>query len=373
MNIVQIGANRGNDDLTLLINGTQPNKLILVEPMSLHNDTLKNCYHWVNDLVIENFVVDIKTGEDVNFYYHPDDSPGYEVSSLSKEHIYERHSQLSEDKIKTLKIKTININDLFEKHELKIIDILFIDAEGNDDTIIKTIDFNKFFIKNIYFENLHLKNDEIYEYLNSCEYTTNKNVGTNGWCSLATKEISHYYNTLGGEEWFNYGDFYSYVVDKLKTDSKMVEVGSWMGKSISYFVIESILKNKNIKCTCVDIWEPYNEIPDHPIHKNDGAYKKFLYNTSKIKQFITPIKGKSIDVSTQFNDEEFDFIFIDAAHDYDNVYNDIKFWAPKLKKGGIIGGHDYYDNNDVVRAVKTFFNGYEIKINGPCWYIENFI
>jgi FkbM family methyltransferase len=187
INIVQIGANKGNDDLTVLIGETQPNVLLLVEPMSIHNENLKSFYGWVNNLFVENVVIDDESNSEITFYYHLDDGPGYEVSSLDPKHIYERHTHLSEDRITSIKIKSLNINDLFKKYNLTNIDILFIDAEGHDDKIIKSINFDDFNINKIYFENLHIKNIEIYDILKSKNYDIIKNVGTNGWCDLAIK------------------------------------------------------------------------------------------------------------------------------------------------------------------------------------------
>ena len=57
MNIIQIGANRGNDDLSQIIGNNQPDKLILVEPMSLHNEFLLNHYGWVKNLSLENLII----------------------------------------------------------------------------------------------------------------------------------------------------------------------------------------------------------------------------------------------------------------------------------------------------------------------------
>jgi predicted O-methyltransferase YrrM len=48
----------------------------------------------------------------------------------------------------------------------------------------------------------------------------------------------------------------------------------------------------------------------------------------------------------------FDLIFIDGAHDYDNVYFDIKQALVSLKAGSILCGHDYHSQGvGVIKAV----------------------
>ena len=37
----------------------------------------------------------------------------------------------------------------------------------------------------------------------------------------------------------------------------------------------------------------------------------------------------------------YDFIYIDASHEYEDVLNDLKMFLPKLKSNGIIAGHDW--------------------------------
>ena len=46
----------------------------------------------------------------------------------------------------------------------------------------------KFSIDKIYFENLHLKGNSIYEFLKNLGYKITEKIGTYGWCSLAEKK-----------------------------------------------------------------------------------------------------------------------------------------------------------------------------------------
>ena len=71
MNIVQLGSCVGNDDLTKIIGDSQPNLLVLVEPMSIHNEKIKNCYKHVNNLKLENVAISINDDiDEISFYYH---------------------------------------------------------------------------------------------------------------------------------------------------------------------------------------------------------------------------------------------------------------------------------------------------------------
>jgi hypothetical protein len=89
MIIVQIGACQANDDLTEIIGDIQPDKLILVEPMTLHNEKIIECYRWVENLYIENIAIIPQKNDSGNiiFYYHINDAPLYEVANTKKEHI----------------------------------------------------------------------------------------------------------------------------------------------------------------------------------------------------------------------------------------------------------------------------------------------
>lgn len=53
------------------------------------------------------------------------------------------------------------------------------------------------------------------------------------------------------------------------------------------------------------------------------------------------IKGFSVDVARSLPDASLDFVYIDGHHSFQAVTNDIAEWTPKIRKGGILSGHDY--------------------------------
>jgi hypothetical protein len=91
----------------------------------------------------------------------------------------------------------------------------------------------------------------------------------------------------------------------------------------------------------------------------------------------------SMDVVGTVKDESLDFVFIDGDHRFDFVMEDIIGWTRKVKKNGIVSGHDYYHfhNSGVVEAVNAFTQIHRIELNiiprstgghrddqVPCWY-----
>jgi Methyltransferase domain len=65
----------------------------------------------------------------------------------------------------------------------------------------------------------------------------------------------------------------------------------------------------------------------------------------------------SEEAAREIPDGSLDFAYLDAQHHYEAVKEDIALWYPKIKPGGLLGGHDYLDLNekDPVTGFVTVF------------------
>lgn len=64
----------------------------------------------------------------------------------------------------------------------------------------------------------------------------------------------------------------------------------------------------------------------------------------KLKEHINRVhflRTTSQAAAELIKDESLDFVYIDANHKYDFVKEDIDLWFPKVRKGGVLAGHDY--------------------------------
>ena len=99
------------------------------------------------------------------------------------------------------------------------------------------------------------------------------------------------------------------------------------------------------------------------------VYEYFKDKSRKIKN-IDLIRDYSSNAVKLFKDESLDFVFIDGAHDYTSVVEDINLWLPKVKNGGILGGHDYsLKFFGVIEAVNNTIGYDKISVRGDnTWF-----
>lgn len=148
--------------------------------------------------------------------------------------------------------------------------------------------------------------------------------------------------------------------------NKGVELGTEAG-----LYAEVLLKaNPNLELACVDAWTAYKGYRDHVTQeKLDGIYQNCherLLPFIKEGRCVT-VRGFGMNEVENFKDNSLDFVYIDANHEYCQVVNDITAWEKKVKKGGIVAGHDYIKRKNkeylmhVIEAVDGYVSAWQIK------------
>ena len=112
----------------------------------------------------------------------------YELASLNKEHSFNIRSYYDKNELIEKEIDSTTINELFDKYQLIKIDLLFIDTEGYDEKIIKSINFEKYDISELYYENLHCNTYDLRYFLETKNYEINPSVLLYGWSDNAKKK-----------------------------------------------------------------------------------------------------------------------------------------------------------------------------------------
>ncbi len=143
----------------------------------------------------------------------------------------------------------------------------------------------------------------------------------------------------------------SELIDKFPKDATVAEVGVAEGD----FSDEILQISKPQKFILIDPWD-------------SRRYGEKLLTNIKSK-FSKEINEKTIEIKrgystvelAKFPDGYFDWIYIDANHSFENVMDDLEIASQKVKKNGIISGHDYtrwsgVQRFGVVEAVNTFCN-----------------
>lgn len=118
-----------------------------------------------------------------------------------------------------------------------------------------------------------------------------------------------------------------------------------------------------IELLLVDTWA----VGEDMMSKEVGqalADRRYRQAQRRLKGYnVKFLKGKSMDMVRDIPYESLDFVYIDAAHDFDNVVMDIVEWTKRVRKGGLIAGHDYYKFREagVIEAVDAYIKCHRLR------------
>lgn len=160
--------------------------------------------------------------------------------------------------------------------------------------------------------------------------------------------------------------FAQYIKDNIKKEDLVgAEIGVFRGVNAIYLLDDLPIKELYL----IDNYKPYwDGGSNHYSQETMDAYYSdaIMAMRNHFGKTMFIIKD-SIVAAKLFTDNSLDFVYIDAGHAYDETMSDINTWWPKVKSGGVFGGHDYGTVNgaQVKHAVDDFLRNKEIKNDNP--------
>jgi predicted O-methyltransferase YrrM len=135
---------------------------------------------------------------------------------------------------------------------------------------------------------------------------------------------------------------------------------------------------KNLDIETMFLIDPYEKYQEYSNEKKVStflptSFKPALKVLNRYADRVVPLQMTSED-AVGFVPNDLDMVYIDGNHAYDYVKKDIELYYPKVKTGGIIGGHDIDGNLhgvNVQRAVYEFAekNNLQVNVRKPDWWI----
>ena len=110
----------------------------------------------------------------------------------------------------------------------------------------------------------------------------------------------------------------------------------------------------------VDKWEPYKDDIGGGNFVRDQKQIEFIRNTainfihwSGCSGRATILEMDTVEAAERYEDQSMDFVFFDAHLNRQQLENELWAWYPKIKKGGLVMGHDYH-TRETRHAVTAF-------------------
>lgn len=143
------------------------------------------------------------------------------------------------------------------------------------------------------------------------------------------------------------------------------ELGLWYGRTFGYL----LERCPRLTLVGVDIFRDIG-VPDY----RDGAWdhagnlRQVRAIADRFPQRAILIQALTVDAAKLVQPASLDFVFIDADHRTDAVVADIRAWAPSIRPGGWLMGHDV-DWPSVKAALQSLAVPYQV---GPdnVWFAE---
>jgi predicted O-methyltransferase YrrM len=149
------------------------------------------------------------------------------------------------------------------------------------------------------------------------------------------------------------GQRLAYLASVVPKGQVIVEIGSFAGRSTSFLASGSAY-GQQAPVFAVDLWK----------HGGGCPLEVFEHHLESLglRSRVQPLPGRSREVSSWW-EQPIGLLFIDGAHDWENVKCDYESWVPHLAPGGWLAVHDYHPTyGDVLRFME------ERVCHSPLWH-----
>jgi len=149
------------------------------------------------------------------------------------------------------------------------------------------------------------------------------------------------------------------------------KVGAEIGVRMGTNSAAILARVPGVKLYCIDPWNAYLRVTDSV---QDRYYERCVRKLAG--KNVELIKKTSMDAVDDFKDGSLDFCYLDGRHEGDFIMEDLICWSKKVRRGGMVSGHDlyfFYDSG-VIPAVESFCMGNDIKSwfctreKAPSWF-----
>lgn len=129
-----------------------------------------------------------------------------------------------------------------------------------------------------------------------------------------------------------------------------LEIGCDIGDTTEFL----LTSNPSLMLFSIDPYENYVDWNGRPLNEREDVLRTMKNRMNVFGERFSLVRKTSDDAVNDFEENQFDFIFIDGLHTYDQLSKDCENYYKFLKPGGIFSGHDYTAIAGVNRAANEF-------------------
>ncbi len=164
------------------------------------------------------------------------------------------------------------------------------------------------------------------------------------------------------------------MIKSFPKEAVVAEIGVAAGDFASVILRESLPR----KLYLIDTWRGGRNASGHAItlekkSKQGRSISDFervrgRFATEIEDQKIEMLQGQSVTMISALPNQSLDWVYLDAAHDFDSVCADLEALLPKMRSNGIIAGHDYVRwgrfgyRGGVIEAVHSFCKTHDFEL-----------